>query len=854
MPCVPPHRADWLLVSSDGTCWGITGRTTLGGRADIPLPLKPTPDVACELRCTTSGGVRARARGAVPVSVGRRPLDRRWRRVRPGQRIAVPGLSLKVRRPPRPSAAPARSLAWAAVAVAAAVSLWALWLGWRWTLPLLLLPLALAARRSRGVQLRRARDPVALVVAAHQGRSFADRPHFPSRRAPAQLAGTGWHVADEARAIWLAGYLAVWNDPAVLCVHSPWITTTGTGLVVEFGPHPAPERVTVTWGRRPAWAVPLPVRRRATAAWARQVAAVLGAVPSSAAVPSLDDAPLAAVLGAADGADVVVDLAHQPHALVTGSTGMGKSELLTRWILQLAQRNAPADLAVVVFDFKGGATTAGLADLPHLVSVQTDLAAAQAERALRILEAALVQREAALAERAARSVAEAPELGRVLVVVDELRVLLQQVPDAQRRLGRIAAQGRALGIHLLLATQSPAISPELRTNLSARIALHDPEQPASPPPIPGRATLAGAEFQCARVSDPRREVRRLRAAWGASRPQLRWPAPLPDVLTLPHGAGFGLVENPQSLELEPLRLEGGHLLVEGPAGSGRTTCARACAAAAQASGERVYLIGSGPGAIDPRDARAVQRALREAGAGGGRMVLDDVSAWMGLHDALHGPGDAQQILERALRSRARLVLCSEPTAAKWTGHVARRIQLRTGGPAGRATLLPGGLSAQIAAVSHLTLPPLPPELAALPTPPTGAGRGAAGEEDLLVGWDAHGPVRLPPGPITVVGPHAAAARALAHMLDSRLTAAGSTQRAVVVAPEEWLLGGMGSTRRAGTATPVLFLRPDLLERVPRPVRPELLHGGHDYAVLLLDGVARALRVVLEERAGPDVRP
>ena len=61
---------------------------------------------------------------------------------------------------------------------------------------------------------------------------------------------------------------------------------------------------------------------------------------------------------------------------------------------------------------------------------------------------------------------------RLVVVVDELRTLVDEVPEFVSGLVRLAAQGRSLGMHLVLATQRPAgaITAEVQANVSLRIA------------------------------------------------------------------------------------------------------------------------------------------------------------------------------------------------------------------------------------------------------------------------------------------------------------------------------------------------------------------------------------------------
>ncbi|PFG32487.1 S-DNA-T family DNA segregation ATPase FtsK/SpoIIIE [Sanguibacter antarcticus] len=184
---------------------------------------------------------------------------------------------------------------------------------------------------------------------------------------------------------------------------------------------------------------------------------------------------------ASDGRPAVLDLlADGPHALVAGTTGAGKSELLRTFLLALALRSGPDDLAIALVDYKGGASFGACVDLPHVVGQVTDLDPGIVERALDGLRAELRRRERLFSSVGATHLDEyrahprRPEpLPRLLVVVDEFRAMADDHPLFIPGLVRIAAQGRSLGVHLVLATQRPggAITPDMRANISLRIAL-----------------------------------------------------------------------------------------------------------------------------------------------------------------------------------------------------------------------------------------------------------------------------------------------------------------------------------------------------------------------------------------------
>lgn len=174
------------------------------------------------------------------------------------------------------------------------------------------------------------------------------------------------------------------------------------------------------------------------------------------------------------GDPVTIDLSRDgPHALVAGTTGAGKSELLRTVIAALAIRCSPADLALLLVDFKGGSSLGDCAALPHVTGLVTDLDPHLAQRVLTSLQAELVRREAVLATAGVPDIDGYAGLPRLVVVIDEFRVLAQEVPEVMSGLVRLAAVGRSLGVHLVLATQRPAgvVGADLRANVNLRIAL-----------------------------------------------------------------------------------------------------------------------------------------------------------------------------------------------------------------------------------------------------------------------------------------------------------------------------------------------------------------------------------------------
>ncbi|MFC9771858.1 MULTISPECIES: FtsK/SpoIIIE domain-containing protein [unclassified Pseudarthrobacter] len=170
-----------------------------------------------------------------------------------------------------------------------------------------------------------------------------------------------------------------------------------------------------------------------------------------------------------------------PHLLVAGTTGSGKSELLRTLVVALALSHPPELVNFLFVDFKGGSGLGPLTNLVHCVGLLTDLSASELDRTLASLRAEIRLREEALAAANVPDLASyhstqevaGPALPHLVIIIDEFRMLVDDAPEVLRELMRIAAIGRSLGIHLVMATQRPqgALTADIRANVTSSIAL-----------------------------------------------------------------------------------------------------------------------------------------------------------------------------------------------------------------------------------------------------------------------------------------------------------------------------------------------------------------------------------------------
>jgi S-DNA-T family DNA segregation ATPase FtsK/SpoIIIE len=181
------------------------------------------------------------------------------------------------------------------------------------------------------------------------------------------------------------------------------------------------------------------------------------------------------------------ELGMGPHGLCVGATGSGKSELLRTLVLALVATHPPEDLALVLVDYKGGATFAPFAGLPHVAGVITNLEnqAGLVERVHASLAGEVKRRQQVLKDAgnvadighyAALRAEKRPDLEplpHLFVVIDEFGELLTAKPDFIDLFLSIGRIGRSIGVHLLLSSQRIEAGKlkGLETYLSYRLGL-----------------------------------------------------------------------------------------------------------------------------------------------------------------------------------------------------------------------------------------------------------------------------------------------------------------------------------------------------------------------------------------------
>ncbi|MFV0633479.1 FtsK/SpoIIIE domain-containing protein [Demequina sp.] len=590
---------------------------------------------------------------------------------------------------------------------------------------------------------------------------------------------------------------------------------------------------------------------------------------------------LTVTVGQGPDGPVCIDLDRDgPHLLVAGTTGAGKSVALELLVSALALLHGPADLSIALIDFKGGAGLRTCFDLPHVSGVLTDLDAGLSARVTSALAHELASRKAALAKQDLSSLSQWEERGgappRLLVVVDEYQEIASRHAAFLPEMARLAAQGRSLGLHLVLATQRPAgaVTPEVRANVTTTIALRVASGSESrdvigsadaaqiSPTTPGRALLSRAggleEVQLAApvavpgppvrladappVSDPSAGLAQAaRTRWArAPRAQPLWLPPLPTHLRAPAEGAIVLAvaDLPRTRERRTVTWDpgAGAAVVVGPARSGRSGALRAIGAQAARRGLVPVVL--------PADAREAARTLYLAASRPEVLVLvDDAESALALLSAVDD-GAASDALMARLALRLPTAIACSPHAPPRLGSGATAVAIMAGvdsqsgalwgaprhGQAtasvpGRAWLRVDGEweESQVVWEDEWTAPPLVTPL------PAGVASGAWAQ-----GGDDAGPLAAPTGTVAVLGvPGEPTSRIVASLVGAQVTV---YEAAHVIPP--------------GTTTVIVS---DPTPRAVRAIAPHHWQGVTDptprpgRSVLVTDGIAQAVQLAMPQR-------
>lgn len=180
------------------------------------------------------------------------------------------------------------------------------------------------------------------------------------------------------------------------------------------------------------------------------------------------------------GEAVIADIAKMPHALIAGSTGSGKSVSVNAFIASILFRASPDEVKFIMVDPKRVELTQ-YNDIPHLLTpVITE--PKKVVSALKWACAEMDKRYKVFAEVGVRNIAGYNEMAGfqsmpyIVIVIDELADLMLFAPaEVEESIARIAQMARAVGIHLLLATQRPSvdvITGLIKANIPTRFAFN----------------------------------------------------------------------------------------------------------------------------------------------------------------------------------------------------------------------------------------------------------------------------------------------------------------------------------------------------------------------------------------------
>ena len=186
---------------------------------------------------------------------------------------------------------------------------------------------------------------------------------------------------------------------------------------------------------------------------------------------------------------------HGPHGLIAGSTGSGKSEFIITYILSMAVNYHPYEVQFVLIDYKGGGLAGAFENketgtrIPHLAGTITNLDTSSMNRTLVSIESELKRRQRIFNEvrdsigestidiykyqRLYREGVVKEPMSHLFIISDEFAELKAQQPDFMQQLISTSRIGRALGVHLILATQKPSgvVNDQIWSNSKFKVCL-----------------------------------------------------------------------------------------------------------------------------------------------------------------------------------------------------------------------------------------------------------------------------------------------------------------------------------------------------------------------------------------------
>jgi len=183
------------------------------------------------------------------------------------------------------------------------------------------------------------------------------------------------------------------------------------------------------------------------------------------------------------GESIVMDVSSSPHLLIAGSTGSGKSVCVNSMICSILFRRSPKEVRLILVDPKIVELSI-YNGIPHLLTPVIhdpkktlkafDFCLYEMDRRYRLLQGINARNILGYNQKVAQDRLAREKLPYIVVVIDEFADLMHTVgKELENKVSRLAAMSRAVGIHLILATQRPSvdvITGVIKTNIPTRIA------------------------------------------------------------------------------------------------------------------------------------------------------------------------------------------------------------------------------------------------------------------------------------------------------------------------------------------------------------------------------------------------